>query len=276
VEILTQNGHQPSKDWLALVKTSRARNKIKHVVNITERAKAIEIGVKLIEKEARRMGFSLGRSSKADLERAAGEYGCSKMEDLHAALGYGRFSARQVLLKAMPQETAPREQEPAKPEVAPVAGTAPGEDRVLKVKGADDLLVYRAKCCNPLPGESIVGYVTRGKGVAVHSSTCTNVQSLLYEVERRIDVEWARSSAEYFAVKMLVHAEDRPGILNQLTSVLLAEQSNIRNLEAIPDPSRGDAAVIEMTVEVKDKRQLERIVAAMRRQSGVRDVERVL
>ena len=269
----------PSKDWLALVKTSRARNKIKHVINISERAKAIEIGVKLFEKEARRLGVSISRIGKAEMERVAGDYGYSKVEDLHAALGYGRFSARQVLQKLLPQTSESQTPEPQKTAAAGAAHApqAPAGDLVLKVKGAEDLLVYRAKCCNPIPGESIVGYITRGKGVAVHSVNCPNVQNLLYEVDRQIDVEWARSASELFPVKMIVHTDDRPGVLSQLTAVLAGEQSNIRTLEAKTDETRSsDGAIIEMTVDVKDKKQFERIVSSMRRISGVRDVERLL
>jgi GTP diphosphokinase / guanosine-3',5'-bis(diphosphate) 3'-diphosphatase len=277
VEILTQAGHLPSKDWLALVKTSRARNKIKHVINTTERAKAVEIGQKYLEREARRLNVSLSRITKAEMERVAGEYGYSKIEDLHAALGYGKFSARQVLQKLVPDlvEELPLAEAP-QPAPAP-APAAPGEagDLVIKVKGIDDLLVYRAKCCNPIRGESIVGYVTRGKGIAVHSVNCSNVQNLMYEVERKIDVEWARAANEAFPVRVVVHTDDRPGMLNQLTSVLANEQSNIRSLEATSDHKRGaDGAVIDMTVEIRDKKQLERVVAAIRRISGVRDVER--
>ncbi len=147
---------------------------------------------------------------------------------------------------------------------------------MIKVKGVDDLLVYRAKCCNPIRGEAIVGYVTRGKGVAVHSPNCTNVQNLMYEVERKIDVEWARAERETFPVKLLIHSEDRPGILNQLTTILFGEQTNIRSLEARGDDQRAaDGAIIDVTVEVKDKKQLERVVSALRRISGVRDIERV-
>ena len=142
------------------------------------------------------------------------------------------------------------------------------------MKGVDDLLVYRAKCCNPIRGEGIVGYVTRGKGIAVHSTNCTNVQNLMYEVERKIDVEWARAATETFPVRVVVHTDDRPGMLNQLTSVLANEQSNIRSLEASSDDKRGDGAIIDMTVEIRDKKQLERVAAAIRRISGVRDVER--
>ncbi|MCC7175900.1 MAG: bifunctional (p)ppGpp synthetase/guanosine-3',5'-bis(diphosphate) 3'-pyrophosphohydrolase [Bryobacterales bacterium] len=281
VEILTQAGHMPSKDWLALVKTSRARNKIKHIVNLNERAKAVEIGVKLLEKEARRLGLSLQKVGKTDLERAASDHGFGKVEDLQAALGYGRLSARQVLQKLAPQDDAAAPAGQIKgaaglPTPAQIA-SPPAGDLVLKVKGADDLLVYRAKCCAPIPGDPIVGYVTRGKGVAVHSSYCSNVQNLLYEAERKIDVEWARSASEAFPVRMLVHTDDRPGILHLLTNVLAGEECNIRNLDARPDDARnGDGAVIEMTVDVKEKRQLDRIVSAMRRLSGVRDVERTL
>ena len=144
------------------------------------------------------------------------------------------------------------------------------------MKGFNDLMIYRAKCCNPIPGEAIVGYITRGKGVAVHSLNCPNVQNLMYEPERRIEVEWTKGTTELFAVKIVVYAEDRPGILNDLTSILTGEQSNIRSLEARRDDTRsGDGAIIDMTVEVSDKRQYQRVAAAMRRVSGVRDLERV-
>lgn len=289
VEIMTQAGHEPSKDWLAYVKTSRARNKIKHIINASERLKAIEIGQKYLDKEARRLGVQPSRVAKADLEKVAGEYGYSKMEDLYAALGYGKFSARQVLAKIAPgivpsigrDEPADGKGAAATPETAPVAGGAapmPGSprdgDAVVKVRGMDDLLVYRAKCCNPIRGEAIVGYVTRGKGVAVHSKLCPNVQNLMYDVERKIEVEWARAAGNAFPVRIVIHTDDRPGMLNQLTSILYDESTNIRSLEA-KTVSDQDGGVVEMTVEVRDKKQLEKLVAAMRRISGVRDVERL-
>jgi GTP pyrophosphokinase len=281
VEIMTQPNHLPSKDWLSIVKTSRARNKIKHVINATERVKAIEIGEKYLEKEARRLGVQLGKVTRAEFERVAGEYGYSKIEDLYAGLGYGKFSARQVLQNAapaqFPAEPEEAEKQPASPPqpVSPRRPAAPG-DLAVKVKGSDDVMVYRAKCCNPIPGEAIVGYVTRGKGVAVHSLACPNVQNLMYEVERKIEVEWARSASDQFAVKLVVRTDDRPGLLNQLTSILSTENTNIRSLEARTDAESSDGAIIEMTVDVRDKKQLEKIVVAMRRISGVRDVERLL
>jgi GTP pyrophosphokinase len=281
VEIMTQAGHEPSKDWLAFVKTSRARNKIKHVINASERLKAIEIGQKYLEKESRRLGVPINKVARVELENVASEYGYSKMEDLYAALGYGRFSARQILSKVAPGEVKEEPDEKPQTELpyagAPSAPPMPGRPRdgdgVIKVRGMDDLLVYRAKCCNPIRGEAIVGYVTRGKGVAVHSRMCPNVQNLMYDVERKIEVEWARAAEDAFPVRIVVHTDDRPGMLMQLTSVLADENANIRSLEAKTDVDH-DGGIVEMTVDVRDKKQLEKLVAAMRRISGVRDVER--
>jgi guanosine-3',5'-bis(diphosphate) 3'-pyrophosphohydrolase len=278
VEILTQSGHQPSKDWLALVKTSRARNKIRHVINAVERAKAVEIGQKSLEKEARRLGVNLGRISRQDLEQVASDYGVSKAEDLYAALGYGKYSPRQILQKVAPGDILPDNTAVSKPVLPPSQTGMPlGQgDLTIKVKGIDDVLIYRAKCCNPIRGETIVGYITRGKGIAVHSVQCPNVQSLMYDVERRIDVEWARSGSDPLPVKLVVYTDDRPGILSQLTSILFAEETNITSLEARADESRSDnSAIVDITVSVRDKKQLERVVSAFRRIPGVRDIERV-
>ncbi len=276
IEILTQPGHLPSKDWLALIKTPRARQKIKAVINAAERARAIEIGQKLLEREARRLGVQLARITRENLEGVAGEYGFAKSDDLYAALGYGRFSPRKILQKVSPGIAEPPAEEPARGPAAtvPPPGALSG-GLAIRVQGVDDLMVYRAKCCNPILGEPIVGYVTRGKGVAVHSTNCPNVQNLLYEVERRIEVEWGRGPGEPFPVKMVVHMDDRPGMLNDLTKVLSDENSNIRSLEAKQDATWGDAAVADMTIEVRDNKQLQRIISALRRVSGIRDVERV-
>lgn len=278
VEVLTQNGGQPSRDWLTFVKTARARNKIRHVINATEREKAVELGQKLLEREARRLGVAMSRITRAQMESVAGDYGYSKIEDLQAALGWGKFSARQVLAKLAPDVVEP--ETPVSPTPLPTPSqdkdkTGAAKDYVIQVKGIDDLLTYRAKCCNPIRGEPIVGYITRGKGVAVHSKNCPNVQNLMYEAERRIEVEWARGASESFHVRLVVHTDDRAGMLNQLTQILFDEDVNIRSVEAHADEKQFDSAIVEMTVEVRDKKQLERIVSAMRRVSGVRDIERV-
>ncbi len=275
VDILTQAGHEPSKDWLSIVKTSRAKNKIKHIINANERERAIEIGRKYLEKEARRLGVQLARVQNTELERVAAEYGLNKAEDLYAALGYGKFSARQVLQNAAPGQIAEEPVFQPQPEVSPSNRTA--DDSVIRVHGVDDVMVYRAKCCNPIKGEAIVGYVTRGKGIAVHSRNCPNVQNLMYDAERKIEVEWAREASESYAVRIVVHTDDRPGLLHQLTSILSDEKTNVRSLEAKTDVSTNDdEALVEMTIDVRDKKQLEKLCSAMRRISGVRDVERIV
>jgi guanosine-3',5'-bis(diphosphate) 3'-pyrophosphohydrolase len=275
VDIQTQAGHLPSKDWLSIAKTSRARNKIKHIINANERERAIEIGQKYLEKEARRLGVQLSRIQTAELERVAAEYGLGKIEDLYASLGYGKFSARQVLQKSAPELVA-AEAPPTPAVEAPQPGRRKDDDSAIKVHGVDDVMVYRGKCCNPIKGEAIVGYVTRGKGIAVHSRACPNVQNLIYDSERKIEVEWERHASDTFPVRIIVQTDDRPGLLHQLTTVLANENSNVRSLEAKTDFSQGsDAASVEMTVDVRDKKQLEKLCGAMRRISGVRDVERL-
>ena len=281
VEILTQQGHLPSKDWLAVVKTARARNRISHVIKASEREKAIEIGRKYLEKEARRFGVQLSKITRAELEAVAASYGFGRVEDLYAGLGYGKFSARQVLQKSAPGQFPEEPETAAEPAVVeeprtPETRRKDGE-AAITVRGMDDLMVYRAGCCNPIRGEAIVGYVTRGKGISVHSKACPNVLNLMYDVERKIDVEWERTAKESFPVRLIVRTDDRPGLLHQLTSVLSSENANIRSLEAKSEADdSSDGASVEMRVDVNDKKQLEKLVSAMRRISGVRDVERVM
>ena len=201
VEILTQPGHNPSRDWLQLAKSSRARQKIKHWLNIHQRERAIEIGRKLIEKEARKYRIALKNISDAELTRVASENGLAKPDDLLAAIGYGKFSARSMLARVLPAEARSLSGRPhgdgngdgdtaTSGLTSVVRRVFGGDTSAIKVNGHDDLLVYRARCCNPIRGEEIVGYVTRGKGVAVHSKSCTNVLNLMFEPERRIAVEW--------------------------------------------------------------------------------------
>jgi GTP diphosphokinase / guanosine-3',5'-bis(diphosphate) 3'-diphosphatase len=287
VEILTQPGHNPSRDWLQLAKSSRARQKIKHWLNIHQRERAIEIGRNLIEKEARKYHIALKNISEAELTRVASENGLAKPDDLLAALGYGRFSARSVLARVLPAEAAQLSGRPhgdgnGDGDTATTGLTSVvrrvfgGETSALKVTGHDDLLVYRAQCCNPIRGEDIVGYVTRGKGVAVHSKSCTNVLNLMFEPERRIAVEWARDPAPLrstgYPVKLSVLCDNRPGMLKQIATVIADANTNICNAEA---NTSQDNATVEIVADIADLKHLERIVSGVRKIPGVRDVQRV-
>jgi len=194
VEVITQKGHTPPRDWLSFVRTSRARSKIRQWINLHEREEATDVGRRLLEKEARQTGISLKKIAQEDWQRVAAEYGAGRVDDLYAGLGYGKWSARQVLGKVTGQHLPPpsEEQQP-KPSIKRLLGM---DEATILVKGHDDLMVYRSKCCNPIPGDDIIGYVTRGRGIAVHSKSCPNVENLLYEADRRIVVEWAGSTLE--------------------------------------------------------------------------------
>src|SRR5882672_7342801 len=280
VEILTQTGHKPSRDWLAIAKSSRARNKIKHWLNVHQRERAIEIGKKLIEKEARKYRISLKEIKEADLQRAASEYGLGRPDDLMAGIGYGKYSARQVLAKFAPAGAEPmsetEEQAAAHGFTSVVRRVFGGDSNAIVVRGHGDLLVYRARCCNPIRGEAIVGYVTRGKGVAVHSINCPNVTNLLYEPDRRIDVQWARSDKEgqpiSYPVKLTLFCDDRFGMLKQITSVITDQSTNIRNIEA--RTSNGQAS-IDVVLEIADLKHLETIINGGGKIPGVHDVQRL-
>src|ERR1700694_4614661 len=279
VEILTQPGHKPSRDWLGLVKSTRRRNKIKHWLNVHQRERAIEIGKKLIEKEARKYRISLKEIKEADLQRAAGEYGLGRPDDLMAGIGYGKYSARQVLAKFAPAGAEPmsetEEQAAAHGFTSVVRRVFGGDSNAIVVRGQGDLLVYRARCCNPIRGESIVGYVTRGKGVAVQSVNCPNVTNLLYEPDRRIDVLWAGDKDGQpvsYPVKITLLCDDRFGMLKQITALISDTHTNIRNIEA---RSQNGQASVDVVLEIADLKHLQKIMDGVRQIPGVHDVQRL-
>jgi len=275
VEIITQTGHKPSRDWLAVVRSSRARNKIKHWLNVHQRERAIEIGKKLIEKEARKYRISLKDIKDTDFQRIASDYGLGQQDDLLAAIGYGKYSVRQVLGKLAPAAettTAPEQEAPGIRDVfRRVFGPDPS---AIRVKGQGDLLVYRARCCNPIRGEAVVGYVTRGKGVAVHSMNCPNVVNLMYEPERRIDVEWGKDEGApaSFQVKLTVFCDDRFGMLKQITAVISDTNTNIRNIGARTENGQAN---VDIVIDIEDLKHLESIIQGVRRIPGVHDVQRL-
>jgi guanosine-3',5'-bis(diphosphate) 3'-pyrophosphohydrolase len=286
VEILTQPGHHPNRDWLGFVKSPRARQKIKHWLNIHQRERAIEIGQKLIEKEARKYRISMKDISEAELTKVAAENGLGRPDDLLAGIGYGKFSSRSILARLVPASAAnpvsgSDAEEPSDGGISNVVRRVFGGDTsAIKVKGHNDLLVYRARCCNPIRGEEIVGYVTRGKGVAVHSKSCANVENLMFEPERRIAVEWGKDGTvgtspaweTGFAVKLVVLCDNRPGMLKQITAVISDANTNIRNIEA---KTAETHATVDIVVDIADLKHLERIISGVRKIPGVREVQRV-
>ncbi len=274
VEIIRNAAHKPSRDWLNFAVTSRARNKIKHLIQAEEKERAVELGRRVFDKEARR--FGLNGTKLLEGETAAkvlAEFAAPKPEDLLAQIGYGKVSPRLLLDKLVPPEQL-KEAPPEHPVVSAVkrvlrSGAEP--DRI-KVRGADDVMVFRARCCNPIRGEQIVGYITRGKGVSVHAAKCTNVINLMYDPERRIDVEWDKGADTVpYPVRLTIEVEDRKGMLAELSKKISDINTNITNVEARTGDQRGR---IDITVEIKDMKHLEQVMKAIRGITGVLNVAR--
>ncbi len=273
IEIVRQAGHRPSRDWLNFVATSRARSKIKHLIHAEEKTRAVELGRKLFEKEARRYDLNPRTIIEGELfAKAISDFAVTKPDDLFASIGYGKVHPKQVLVKLVPTDTL-REKAPEGAVASVVRRVLGSGDEKIKVKGFDDLMVFRARCCSPIRGEKIVGYVTRGKGVSVHSATCPNVVNLLYDPERRIEVEWDKTEAVgRYTVKLTMEVKDRKGLLAAVSAKIADVNTNIKNMEA----RTGDSvnARIDVTIEISDLKHLEKVIKSLRGVDGVLGVER--
>jgi GTP pyrophosphokinase len=285
VEILTSPNSHPSRDWLNYVATSRARNRIRHWIAEQQRVESIEAGRKLLEKEAARYQIAPKKlfDEDGDLKRVANEYGLSRPDDLLAQIGYGKLISRNVIAKYLGAEKF----EQLDPEKNSTAAALRNGVRTMKkmmgladdaiiVKGVDDLLVNRARCCNPLRGEPIIGYISLGKGIVVHTKRCKNVQSLMVNKERIVEVEWANANGdkkEAFAVKLMAVTENRTGMIAGITGAIADIKTGIRNASAIV--SSDDRGHIEITVEVFDVKHLDKVISAVKTVPGVIDVERM-
>jgi GTP pyrophosphokinase len=272
VEILRQPGHTPSRDWLTFVATTRARNKIKHFIHGEEKTRSIELGKRLFEKDVRRFNIDKALVTDEALAVVAPEYGAQRVDDLYAAIGYGKAMPRAVLARLAGPDGL-RERPPDGAIASVVKRVLGSTEAKIKVRGFDDLMVFRARCCNPIRGEQIVGYITRGKGVSVHAATCSNVLNLLYDPERRMEVEWDKGSDPApYVVRLKIHVADRKGILADVSTRIAGINTNIRDVEATTDDD--DRGSIRMTVEIADVKHLNRVMKSLKAIDGVLAVER--
>ncbi len=282
IEILTTPNSKPSRDWLNNVATSKARTRIRHWIAKQQRTDSIEIGRKLIEKEARKFNVSAKKllNDENGLKRIANEYGLGRPEDLMASVGYGKTLPKNVLAKYLGpdkfQELDPDKKKDSRLESSVKAVKrfiGLGDDAII-VEGIDNLLTTRARCCNPLKGEEIIGYISLGKGIVVHNQRCKNVKQLMVNKDRIIDVEWAAADKdEVQSVRLFAKTEDRTGMLAGITNAISDIKTNIRDARA--RVSNEDEGLIEVTVEVFDKKHLDKVVQSIKNVSGVIDVERV-
>jgi GTP pyrophosphokinase len=278
VEIIAAPTHTPSKDWLKIVKTSRAKAKIKQWIKIEQRSRAISLGRDICEKEARKYGKGSAQILKSEnLIKAAERIGFLNEEDLFAAVGYGKVSPKQILSKILPPEELPqlkeKELEEAKGKKAG-RPLPPRTEEGIKIAGVEDILVKFSKCCNPLPGDEVVGFITRGRGVSIHTADCPNVQQLMYDSERKIKVEWDSDRKGSHQVKIVVLiGKDRPGVLAEISSAISSTNTNIAQAEVkVTEERMGRNTFV---LEVSDLNQLKAAIAAIQKVDGVIEVERV-
>jgi GTP pyrophosphokinase len=270
VEVVASPTQHPSRDWLKIVKSTRARSKINQWLKVEERTRSIALGKELFEREAKKHHLNpLVLLGGEDLKKIVSDLGYPSTEDLLAAVGYGKSSVHQLmnrLVPAVPSEPADR------PKAAPPARAT--TDQGVRIRGIEDLLVRFAKCCTPLPGDPIVGFITRGRGLTVHSRDCLTVARSVLDRERLIEVEWDVAEPAKRPVRVAVYiGADRPGLLSEITGAISSRNGNITRAEVtVTDDRKG---MNHFVIEVADLRQLQEIMSAIRAVPDVINVERV-
>ncbi len=270
VEIVTAATQHPSRDWLKIVKSSRARSRIKAWIKNEERVRSIGLGKELLDRELRKLGKG-GRLKLETFPQVLQHYGVASEEDLCAAIGYGKISPRQAVLKLLPPEQAQAIVEEETKDRKPVI---PAGAEGIRIDGVDDILIHFAKCCNPLPGDEIIGFITRGRGVTIHSADCPNIIAFRFDRERQIDVQWDDRVKMPHQVKILVTiGQDRPGLLAEISTAISSTNTNIAQAEIkVTEDKRG---LNTFVLEVVDLKQLQVAMQAIRRVRGVMGVERI-
>ncbi|MFK5925780.1 MAG: bifunctional (p)ppGpp synthetase/guanosine-3',5'-bis(diphosphate) 3'-pyrophosphohydrolase [Desulfuromusa sp.] len=273
VDVLTSAHQTPSKDWLSFVKTSKARNKIRHWVKSEQREKSIEIGRELLEKELRKHQYSLKRAmSLKSFSQAVSTLGFKTSDDIFAAIGYGKLSSGQVVSHALPKEEQKKQPEKTGPlgKVLGKFGRRKPQSAIL-IGGIDNVMVRFANCCNPLPGEPVTGFITRGRGLAIHAKNCPQV--LASDPERRIDVEWDMQRKTTRPVKIQVICSDQKGMLVGISGAIADADANIFSASV---HARGDKKGTNLfEIDVENLEHLNRVIREIKKVKGVLRVERI-
>src|SRR5438874_2491268 len=284
VEILTNANVRPNKDWLGFVKTSRAQAKIRQFIKMQQRERSLEIGRDLLEREFRRFDLTFSKMVKtSDFQKVANEYGHARSEDLVSAVGYGKLSPASVLQRLLPPEKL-AEKKPQQDGDSAANGhpsrltelfrRVAQRNRAgggVRIGGVDDVLVRYAKCCNPVPGDQITGFITRGRGVTVHTRACK--KALETDPERRVDVTWDVHGEFKRAVNLRVRSDDRKGLLARMSETFADVGVNILQANARSNGEKGAISTFE--IEIVDVKQLNDVLRAIGAIPGVHSVERV-
>jgi len=266
VDILTNPTHKPSKDWLKFVVTSKAKTKIRQWIKEEQREQSIDLGKSLMEKELAKHDLSMPRMLKSgEIQAIAEEFSFDTIEDLFAGIGYGLYTPHQVLGKVIPES-------PKVGRLQKILSTIrKSKEDAIKIKGIDGLVVKFAKCCNPIPGDPILGFITRGRGLTVHLEDCPNV--LAYDDQRKVEVSWEMDKEYTYTVRLRISGDDKKGLLSDLTTVMSAGKANIIQAQATTYPDRSAMTVFEL--ELQNASQLQKIMKSVLKVKGVKTVERL-
>ncbi len=273
VEVLTSPNQRPNKDWLKIVKTSRAKNKIRAFIKLEEHEKSLGMGEMILERELKKDGLRLKTLEKdGTLLKAAEAFSLKNVPDLLSAIGYGKLSAKKVLTRVI-EHKAPEEPENKGPlqQIFEEAAKKNKDRQVVKVKGINDLLVRFAKCCNPVPGDSVIGFITRGRGISVHSKKCQKMFDT--DPNRLVDIEWDLSKKMERTVKVRVICEDRPGLLADMSQAIRAQNVNITSAHI--GTTKDKKALCHFTITISDLSALKKVISLLEGVPGVTSVTRV-
>jgi len=267
IEIITSHGHRPSRDWLKFVKTQRAKARIKQWLKVEERKKGLALGEELLEKALKKYSMSPSIAKSRELLAVAKPYRIKNYEDLCVAIGYGRLSVHKLIKKLIPEPDDGAEKIPT------VREKKKEDSRGITIKGVDNIMFHRAKCCYPLPGEKVTGFVTRGRGVSIHTTNCPTLDTHTIDIDRLVEVEWDQGTEEVYSVKVQVLTIDKRGLLAEMSAVLSTNNVNISHLDA--SATHEKQARFNFMLEIRNKNQFNDTLKKISQINGVIEVRRV-
>lgn len=279
VEVVTSdNSKGPSRDWLKIVKTTAAKNKIQNYFKKAQKEENTVKGKEMMDKELKRIGMSFNDLFKPEwLEKALARYKYNTLEDCYAAIGFGAISPLKIITRLLEEYKKENKEVEIEEKIAELKGNASTvRSKVSKtgiiVKGIDNCLVKLAKCCNPLPGDEIIGYITKGRGVSVHRADCINCKELISDEQRLIDVSWYKEAKASYVTDLEIYANDRMGLVSDVTIALTDIKANIISINARTTDNR--VAIINIGIEVEDIEKLNKVIKAIRKVDSVYEVTR--
>jgi GTP pyrophosphokinase len=273
VKINTSPAHKPSRDWLKFAQSPKALQKIKHWLKVEERQRSLSLGREILDKEAKKHDTNYNKILHDGLLlQAARKFSYQGIDELVADIGFGKISPKQVIQTVLPQEKLKAKREPPSVPKTTRRKTSKNTGGV-KIKGLDDVLIRFAKCCNPVPGDPIWGFITRGKGVTVHTIDCPNSQSIGLGSDRQIDVEWDVKDHRPFPVGLKIISIDRRGLLAEITTAISNQKGNI--ISASVRTTEYKTATSKFVIEITNLDHLKKIINTIRRIQGILQVERM-